>query len=67
MLIEDDLLKAVYHDNGKGFDIKKTLKNFKGFGILNIQNRIKAIHGNIKFLSEENTGFKVEMEVNLKN
>ncbi len=63
MLLENNLLKTTYHDNGKGFDIKNTLKNSKGFGMINIQNRIKAIQGNISFSSEINEGFKVEINV----
>jgi len=65
ILHTNNFLKSKYCDNGRGFDVNDTLKNFKGFGMINIQNRIKAVQGNISFWSDESTGFKVEMEVGL--
>jgi len=65
MQLENNLLQTKYHDNGKGFDIKNTLKSSKGVGMINIQNRIKAIQGNISFSSAIDEGFTVEINVGL--
>jgi PAS domain S-box-containing protein len=60
---ENDLVKLNYTDNGKGFDVNRKLKKGKGFGLLNIKNRIKTIQGNFSLKSEPNQGVRVEISV----
>ncbi len=59
-------LKLIYTDNGKGFNIDHVQKEGKGFGMINIRNRIKTIRGNISVKSEINKGVEVEISVPIK-
>lgn len=52
--MENSILKIVYSDNGKGFDVQKVLsKPTTGSGLQNILNRINALNGNVTI--ERNT------------
>lgn len=41
-----------YKDNGKGFDVNKSLENSNGLGLNNIINKIKTIKGTCDFYSQ---------------
>jgi len=45
-----------YKDDGKGFDVSKTLNTGNGLGLNNIINKIKTIKGTCDFHSEKNNG-----------
>ncbi len=45
-----------YKDDGKGFDVSKTLDTGKGLGLNNIINKIKTIKGTCDFNSEKDNG-----------
>lgn len=47
-----------YEDNGIGFECSKMLKEKKGLGLMNIQQRVQIMKGNIKITSEPNEGMK---------
>lgn len=54
----DNKIQVVYTDNGIGFSSDKVIiKN----GLLNVENRIKAIKGTIIFDTASGKGFKVSM------
>ena len=54
------LLIANYSDNGNGFDVNKALSQNKGFGIMNIQQRIKTLGGDFVINSGNNgTNIKI--------
>ena len=59
------LLRFNYTDNGKGFDVTQTQKRSKGFGLLNIKNRVKTIRGAISIKSEQNKGVMVEISLSV--
>lgn len=59
----DGLISINYSDNGKGFDVDKTLKESKGMGLSNIANRIQNIQGVVTFTSVPNKGFLAHIEI----
>jgi len=55
-------LLCTLEDNGIGFNIK-TIK--KGIGIKNIRSRVKDLKGNVKFISNHESGTKIQVKVPL--
>lgn len=47
-------MELYYEDNGIGFD---TNDSFEGMGLLNINSRVKSLHGEINIKSKHNNGF----------
>ena len=66
LFAENGILNACYTDNGKGFNLEQIEKRGKGFGLINIRNRIKTIQGDIDIGSEINKGITVAIEVPIK-
>ncbi|NOQ24196.1 MAG: PAS domain S-box protein [Bacteroidales bacterium] len=52
-------LTFIYEDNGKGFDVGVIQKNNKGFGLKNINDRIKISEGLINITSSIGNGMKI--------
>jgi len=46
-----------YKDNGTGFDWAKLKKERKGLGLMNIQQRVQILKGNIEIKSKPGEGF----------
>jgi PAS domain S-box-containing protein len=66
ILEEDNYIKVWYTDNGKGFDLEKTMDEKKGgIGLLNILSRIKTIDGKYKLNTQKGKGFRFELVVPL--
>jgi len=64
---KDKFIYLSYSDNGKGFDVEKTMNDpQKGLGLNNIVNRIKTIGGTCDFLSILDKGIQVNIKVNYK-
>jgi len=64
---KDKFINIFYSDNGKGFDVEKTMNDpQKGLGLNNIVNRIKTIGGKCDFQSVMGKGIRVNIEVNYK-
>ncbi len=61
--VRNNFLTLTYEDNGKGFE--KSGRN-EGIGILNIESRIGAIKGEIKFESEKGAGVLYILKIPLK-
>jgi signal transduction histidine kinase len=61
----NNFLYVKYNDSGKGFDIENVLKRSKGMGLYNIQNRIRNIHGTIKFEKLKKIGFVAKIIVKI--
>lgn len=59
-----NLLTILHSDNGKGFDVKQTMKSSKGMGLFNMQNRVKAIGGEIVIKSKINSGTDIKINLN---
>lgn len=52
---------VTYKDNGKGFDVEKTMKETNGMGLFNIENRIKLIGGEINIQSTIGKGTCIDI------
>jgi len=55
-----------YRDDGKGFDMEKTLLEKEGLGLYNLQNRIQTIGGEIKLFSKPFEGVYYQIIVPAK-
>mgnify|MGYP002398292854 CR=1 FL=1 len=63
---ENNTAGILYEDNGKGFNLDEVMAGPKsGMGIKNIQSRINSVDGNCKFITSNNNGLKVEIDVPL--
>jgi PAS domain S-box-containing protein len=51
-----------YSDNGIGFNLYETLKMNKGFGLVNIKQRISAFDGLVNFDTSPKKGLKVKIQ-----
>jgi PAS domain S-box-containing protein len=58
-------IQLIYLDNGKGFEIEKILDKKKGLGLLNLQNRIQSIGGEIQLYAKLKKGVKYMINVPL--
>ena len=56
-------LSIVVEDNGKGFNVSKTLNEAGGIGLKNIQSRINFLNGNVFFDSFPGKGTTVTIEL----
>jgi len=66
----DDQIKEIYFsyvDNGIGFDIEKINEKGKGLGIMNIQQRVKVLHGCIDMQSKPGAGHKTVIRIPVEN
>ncbi len=64
---DNRVLNILFKDDGKGFNISRTLKDPKiGMGLNNIINRVKSIHGTCEFISDEGAGTTVKIKINLQ-
>ncbi|OQY04867.1 MAG: hypothetical protein B6I20_02210 [Bacteroidetes bacterium 4572_117] len=58
------VLITKYFDNGEGFDVNKEINKNQGFGIMNIQQRIKTLGGELTINSGEK-GMNVKIIIHL--
>lgn len=58
-----NMLNATYTDDGKGFNIEKTINSRKGIGLLNMQSRVKAANGTLTIDSSAGKGMKVKIKI----
>lgn len=67
LIYTNELLKIIISDDGKGFDPQKTISlgGNKGFGLLNMTERIENIEGTINFNSAPGDGAVVIIEKKL--
>ncbi len=54
-----------YKDDGKGFDMEKTMQHSTGMGLSNIFSRINSIHGHIDIESKQMDGILVIIDLNI--
>jgi signal transduction histidine kinase len=54
---EDNKLKMIYADNGIGFDLAEIKEKATGIGLLNIQNRVSTLDGELEIKTAQNKGF----------
>ena len=60
---EKKKLMVRFSDNGKGFDYEKIKRQGKGFGLLNLENRIKEIGGDYSYVSTSDNGVHVTISL----
>lgn len=58
---QDQKIMVTFADNGKGFDVSKTLNETNGMGLFNMQNRIKLIGGEIGIKSTIGKGTIIDI------
>ncbi len=58
----NNTISLTYTDNGIGFDSETILKTNKGLGLMNIQQRVQILKGNIKITSNPGEGMKTFIE-----
>ncbi len=61
-------LQIDFRDNGSGFDLQKILQENNGLGLRNILSRIRSIHGEYLFESQDNKGihFTITLKTNTR-
>lgn len=64
MNYQPENLDVIIEDNGKGFDHAAT-RQHKGFGIANMEERMKLLNGTVHITSELNKGTKVQLNIPL--
>lgn len=60
----NETLKVLYSDNGNGFDFNKVESDKSGFGLLNMENRVKKLDGIFNYHTFVGEGVKVEILLN---
>lgn len=56
-------LQVSYSDDGVGFDYQRMRNEKRGFGLINIENRIKKLNGDFIFATSQGKGVKVEFTI----
>ena len=54
----------LFQDDGKGFDYQNAIATKSGFGLLNLENRIKKIGGKYSYITSPGNGVKVTIQLN---
>lgn len=54
-----------YKDNGEGFDYESTISNERGFGLMNIENRINKIGGQYNYITAPGKGVQVSIKLTI--
>jgi PAS domain S-box-containing protein len=62
-----NMLKVDYTDNGKGFDVDKTIRDTKSMGLHNIYNRINSLNGNVELTSLPGKGMKAQIVLKISS
>lgn len=57
---ENDGIRLVIEDNGKGFDVKK---KSKGIGLINIRNRVEVAGGQLQIITEPGAGCRMVVDI----
>lgn len=66
VVFKKDLIEVVITDNGKGFDVGKTMDltaGIKGYGLLNMRERILDLGGSFNVISESKKGTTIEIKI----
>lgn len=56
-------LRILYNDDGQGFEYEKKKKEHIGFGLANLESRIRKIGGYYNYFSKPGGGVKVEIKL----
>ncbi|MBK3518981.1 PAS domain S-box protein [Carboxylicivirga marina] len=64
--MKHQLLEVTYSDDGVGFDLLKIKDANQGFGLLNLENRIRKISGKYKYRTAPGKGVEVKIKLKTK-
>jgi len=64
ILIDTNTLNIKYLDDGKGFDFTDNANEQHGLGLINIESRIKSVHGSCQIYSKPGEGFNISIVIN---
>jgi signal transduction histidine kinase len=62
LMTTDALVCLTFRDNGKGFNFNQETS---GFGLQGMQERVAAVNGNFRLISEPGAGCQIEIEIPL--
>ena len=62
---KDDEVSIVIEDDGRGFELEATKEDWTKFGLRNMQERAKSIHGNLQIDSTLKKGTTVTLSIPL--
>lgn len=62
--LKGQILNVIYSDNGKGFNLEDVKKQNKGFGLINIENRVTKFNGSFAYRTAPSNGVEVEFSLN---
>ncbi|NUN10037.1 MAG: hypothetical protein HUU54_12770 [Ignavibacteriaceae bacterium] len=60
---EKQMITLYITDNGRGFDLEKTLHSSGGFGLRNIISRVEMLRGSINIVTEFNKGTSLNISI----
>lgn len=60
--LKDEMLRLTYQDNGIGLDFEKSYASDKSLGLKSIEQRVRAMHGQLKFDKVEK-GMRVRIKL----
>ncbi len=60
---EDEDLELLVLDNGKGMDIKDTIEQGSGFGLVGLRERIELLGGYVEYGPSEQGGYRVLLRI----
>lgn len=63
--VSDKYVRLKAYDNGIGFLVKKTRKEYRGIGLQSIRNRVKLLNGKMLISSEPHRGTVIELQLPL--
>ncbi|UCH14630.1 MAG: PAS domain S-box protein [Bacteroidales bacterium] len=61
ILLKNGNILLTYSDDGKGFNVDKTLKKKKGMGLHNLKTRIESVNGTYNMYSAPGKGVKLDV------
>ncbi len=62
---KNEFLEVLYKDDGKGFEYEEKIKKLKGFGLANLEGRIKKIGGQYNYKTKPGNGVAVNIKLQL--
>lgn len=65
LMRENERLRLVIADNGKGFDVESSVQT-AGLGLISMRERVRQVYGTIKLLSKPGAGTQIEVSVPLQ-
>lgn len=63
LVITDHEIQLEIRDDGKGFDLGKTMEKPSGYGLYNMHERIEIVNGTLDIQSEKNKGTIIRIKI----